>query len=400
MKIHYFNPGHETAVLNASPYYMAPANVVAMQRELAFLPAWYGERNDLVLVEDRADEYYKWLAKNLPGLPKPLITEEINNYPDAEISLWGVSPQSVHFFEELKNKYETDLVIPEWKDNYLYLNSRLAAHDCLIALIKQIPLLSESVIPHFYTQLEDISKIVETSPYQLLAKAPYSSSGRGLLWLPVTGLTRTENQILHGIIKKQGNVSVERVLDKQVDFAMEFISDGNGGIEFVGYSLFHTNIKGGYEYNYIDSQKNIENILTEKIAPPLLNNVKENLIKILSEKYSPLYKGCIGVDMLIYKEDNEYKLQPCLEINMRYNMGYLAYYLSKNLVVPDSRGKFYIDFSPKDEETYINHLQMKKEFPIFIENGKIKYGYLSLVPVTKSNRYRAYILIEKPEILS
>lgn len=380
-------------MLNASPYYMAPANVVAMQKELAFLPAWYGERNDLVLVEDKTDEYYKWLAENLPGLPKPVIEEEINSYPDAEISLWGVSPQSVHFFEEVKNKYETDMVIPEWEKDYSYLNSRLAARDCLIELIKQIPQLSGSVIPHFYTQLEDVAKVVETSPYQLLAKAPYSSSGRGLLWLPVTGLTRTENQILHGIIKKQGNVSVEKVLDKQVDFAMEFISDGNGGIEFVGYSLFHANTKGGYEYNYIDSQKNIENILTENITPSLLDSVKEKLIKILSVKYSLLYKGCIGVDMLIYREGNEFKLQPCLEINMRYNMGYLAYHLSKNLVAPDSKGKFYIDFSPKVGETYSNYLQMKKEYPAFLENEKLFYGYLPLAPVNKESRYHAYILI-------
>lgn len=394
MKIHYFNPGHETAVLNASPYYTAPANIATMQKELAFLPAWYGNVGDLVLVDNKANEYYNWLTNNLPHLPRPIETEDVQKYNNAEISLWGISPQSIHLFKELESKYALDLDIPEWNDNYLDLNSRQTARDCLIELAKQIPLISESIIPHFYTQLEDISKAVDTTAYQLLAKAPYSSSGRGLLWLPVTGLTQTENQILHGIIKKQGSVSIEPALDKHIDFAMEFISGGNGDIQFVGYSLFHTNKKGGYEYNYIDSQKNIESILSEKIPLFLINTVKENLIKILSEKYASLYKGCIGVDMLIYKESNEFKLHPCLEINMRYNMGYLAYFLKKNLIDENSKGKFCIDFQPQFGETYKKHLLMEKEFPVSFKDKKIQSGYFPLVPICEDNKYRAYLLIE------
>ncbi|MFV0328311.1 MAG: hypothetical protein ACK5KL_00605 [Dysgonomonas sp.] len=395
MKIHYFNPGHETAVLNASPYYMAPTNVVAMQKELAFLPAWYGKGNDLVLVDDKTNEYYKWLAYNFPNLPKPITVDELKGYDSAKVALWGISPQSVHYFEELKRGYATDITIAEWKEDFSYLNSRQAARDCLIKLIKQIPQLSSSIIPHFYTHLEDVSKAVDDSPYQLLAKAPYSSSGRGLLWLPVTGLTRTENQILHGIIKKQGSVSVEQVLNKQTDFAMEFMSDGKGKVDFVGYSLFQTNTKGGYESNYIGSPEDIESILSEKVSLSLINDVQEHLIKLLTEKYSSIYEGCIGVDMLIYRDDNEFKLQPCVEINMRYNMGYLAYYLSKNFVAANSKGKFYIDFNPKIGKTYINHLQMEKEYPLSLENNKIKCGYLPLVPITEESRYRAYILIDK-----
>ncbi|MFG5858437.1 MAG: hypothetical protein ACLTWE_13505 [Dysgonomonas mossii] len=395
MNIHYFNPGHETAVNNASPYYTPPANIAAMQEELSFLTAWYADREDKVLVDSKDEVYYSYLTEQFSALAQPISQNELKLYRYANVSLWGVSPQAIRYFEELNKELEINLNIPEWSDEYKYLNSRLAARDCLSELINSIPLLSQAVIPQFYTNLDDINKAVDTSIYQLLAKAPYSSSGRGLLWLPTTGLTRTENQILHGILKKQGSVSIERVLDKQMDFAMEFMADGKGNIAFAGYSLFYTNAKGSYEANYIGSQKSIIEQLSEKISLDLLDSVKNKLINILSEKFATLYNGCIGVDMLIYLEDNEYKLHPCVEINMRYNMGFLSCRLYENYIATHSCGKFYIDFKPKAEEMYNNHLLMEEKHPIRIENGRITSGYLSLCPINKSNRYRAYVLVEE-----
>lgn len=395
MNIHYFNPGHETAVNNASPYYTPPANIAAMQEELSFLPAWYADQGDKVLVDSKDEVYYSYLTEKFSTLAQPVSQNELKLYRDANVSLWGVSPQAIRYFEELNKELEINLDIPQWSEEYKYLNSRLAARDCLSELINSIPLLSQAVIPQFYTNLDNINRAVNASAYQLLAKAPYSSSGRGLLWLPTTGLTRTENQILHGILKKQGSVSIERVLDKQMDFAMEFMADGKGNIAFAGYSLFYTNAKGGYEANYIGSQESIIEQLSEKISLDLLDSVKGKLINILSEKLTTLYNGCIGVDMLIYLEDNEYKLHPCVEINMRYNMGFLTCRLYENYIATQSCGKFYIDFNPKAEEMYNNHLLMEEKHPIRIENGKITSGYLSLCPINRSNRYRAYVLVEK-----
>ena len=395
MKIKYFNPGHETAVNNASPYYTPPANIAAMQEELSFLPAWYADREDKVLVDSKDEVYYPYLTEKLSALAQPISQNELIRYRDADVSLWGVSPQAIRYFEELNKELEINLDIPEWSEEYKYLNSRLAARDCLSELINSILLLSQAVTPQFYTNLDNINRAVNASAYQLLAKAPYSSSGRGLLWLPATGLTRTENQILHGILKKQGSVSIERVLDKQMDFAMEFMADGKGNIAFAGYSLFYTNAKGGYEANYIGSQESIIEQLSEKISLDLLDSVKKKLIDIMSKKVATLYNGCIGVDMLIYLEDNEYKLHPCVEINMRYNMGFLTCRLYENYIASESYGKFYIDFNPKAEEMYKNHLLMEEKHPIRIENDKITSGYLSLCPINRSNRYRAYVLVEE-----
>ncbi|MBK5720315.1 hypothetical protein JGH11_05480 [Dysgonomonas sp. Marseille-P4677] len=394
--IHYFNPGHETAVKNASPYYTAPANIVTMQRELSFLPAWYSKQVDLVLVSSLDNyEYFNYLNNIFPALPKPISNIDMESQQGSDISLWGISPQAIYIFRELCHKYDLKLNIPEWKDEYTYLNSRNAARDCLNKLTDEISDISKDIIPHFFTNVEDIEKAVDDSPYKVLSKAPYSSSGRGLLWLPESGLTRTERQILHGTLKKQGSVSLERALNKQIDFAMEFLSDGKGNVTFAGYSLFYTNSKGGYEANYIGTQSSIEKILTTKISADLLSEVKESLIKILQEKYATLYKGCIGVDMMIYKETETYRLHPCLEINMRYNMGYLAIKIFENYISETSQGKFYIDFSAKEGIIEKKHIEMLEKYPIIFDKEKISKGYLSLCPIDKKNHYRAYILIEE-----
>ena len=392
MKIHYFNPGHETAVHNGSPYYTVPANIATMQQELAFLPAWYGNKDDLVLVE-KSDNYFSLLNKNIYNLPQPITQDELTKHNDSEISLWGISPQAVHYFNMLNKEYEVNLNIPKWHSEYKILNSRLNAKDCLTEIIRQIPQIQDSIIPQFHTELKEIDNAVRLSSVQLLAKAPYSSSGRGLLWLPISELTRTENQILHGILKKQGSVTLERVLDKTTDFAMEFLTDGNGGIQFAGYSLFETNSKGAYESNHLDSQQNIEKELTQNISLELLDKVKQALASILREKYAHLYKGCIGVDMMIYTDEEEYKLHPCVEINMRFNMGYLALKLFENFITPTSHGKFCIDFNSTEGSLYEQHITMQQKYPIQYQKGKIASGYLSLCPMNENNKYRAYILI-------
>lgn len=393
--IHYFNPGHETAVLNASPFYMAPANVAAMQQELAYLPAWYARRDDRVLVHDAADKgYVDFLSGYFDMLPKVVLREEIVSYGTDEICLWGISPQAIRLFKQMNEEYSLSLLVPAWNDRFTYLNSRRSAHDCLEKMIMAIPQVSQSLLPQICTTLDEVEDAVNSSRGQLLAKAPYSSSGRGLLWLPVNGLTRTEKQILHGIIKKQGTVLVEQVVDKQTDFAMEFMCDGQGGAGFEGYSLFETNSKGAYAGNCLMRQTDIEHILVSQIGSNLLEEVKRQLVIYLSSEYAPYYEGCVGVDMMLHREGGEIKMHPCVEINMRYNMGYLTLKLFENYIEPSAEGRFHIDFSSKKGEIYESHEGLKSKYPLITENGRMKSGYLSLCPVTPSSHYRAYVLIE------
>lgn len=392
--IYYFNPGHETAVKNSSPYYTAPANIAAMKKELSFLPAWYANSGDVVLVDEDIDEdFYNGLSDNLEFDIKAITGRNLIGYAQEEVCLWGISPQGVHFFEELNKEYSLELKIPQWQDEYIYLNGRQIAKDVLSELINLNASLSDSLLPQFYSQLEDIECEVRKADYQLLAKAPYSSSGRGLLWLPIGELTRTERQILHGALKKQGAVSIERALDRQVDFAMEFACDGNEQVQFVGYSLFETNKKGAYLGNILLPQSQIEERLGQMVSQDILDKTKTDLLHILSKKYAS-YKGYLGVDMMIYKENEAFCLHPCVEINMRANMGIVAINIQQRYLSPLSKGKFYIDFSAKDGEVYRKHSEMRDSYPLQLENSRLRRGYMPLCPVRPDSHYRAYVIAD------
>ena len=98
--------------------------------------------------------------------------------------------------------------------------------------------------------------------------------------------------------------------------------------------------------------------------------------------------------MLIYQNKNgDFAIHPCIEINTRYTMGMVALRISQKYLASKARGEMSITYESKPGEAYARHCFMKKAYPLEIEDGKIKEGYLSLCPVTKDTRYRAYILV-------
>lgn len=394
-ELYYFNPGHENAILNASPYYTAPANIIKMQHDLQCLPIWYASSQDYVYSEDHLPcDFHEFIKNNIQPVATIKTKKELDVSSTYSVHLWGISPQAIHVFKELNLSTGSLLRVPTWNQHLLDLNSRKTAQECLSLLIKDIPDISIEIIPRFFSELQNIEETVSQTKYQLLAKAPFSSSGRGLLWLPIGGLTRTERQILHGILKKQGSVSIEKILDKKVDFAMEFDIKSETEVIFEGYSVFETNNKGAYMGNYLDNQSNLESLLTSYIEPPLLNQIKQWLIKFLKTHFALYYQGCVGIDMMIYFENGYYKLHPCVEINVRDNMGLLALRISQNYMPKNTTGRFYIDFSSKENDIYNKHLQMQKEYPLVISQRKFHRGYFSLCPVSSGSKYRAYILLD------
>ena len=397
--IHFFNPGHETAVLNSSKYHMAPANVVSMQKELSFLPAWYANIEDFVLIDNNlSEEFISGITNFLDILPGTITQNDFllhkNKFVSQIICFWGITPQAIYLFDTINSKYQLNLNIPTWKEEYKLLNSRYIAKECLEFIIDKNNAFTPEIVPVFFHSLNNIKEYIEQNKdTQYLAKAPYSSSGRGLLWLPKGKLSCTELQILHGHLKKQESVSIEKALSKKLDFAMEFTTKEQI-VTFEGLSLFKTNTKGAYLGNILCSQQQIENEILQFIPLHLLKETKEALIQFIKKQIAPVYDGCIGVDMLVYEENSRFLLQPCIEINLRNNMGLLAIKLFENIIVENSSGFFNIDFSSTPGAIYNKHNEMKKQHPALIENKKIKSGYLSLCPVNRHNKYHAYILVE------
>ena len=396
--IHYFNPGNETAILNGSKYYQPANNQLKMQEELAFLPAWYANPNDFIFVKNNFSIDFLQKLNQLKPIAQAITLSDFihkkEKWNQQEVCFWGIAPNVIHLFEKINQEYNLDIQIPEWETELKELSSRYSSHFILGKLIHAIPKIEKDILPVFFYSIDDLEKQVISSQYKSVVKSPYSSSGRGLSWLPPKQLAQSERQIIGGMLKKQKTVSLEKALDKIFDFSAHFEISKNKTIHFIGYSLFETNNKGAYEKSLLFSQKEIEEKIRSFIDKTLIFDTINRLKKLLQERYSGFYSGNIGVDMMIYQSENTYKLHPCVEINMRKSMGYLAMQLQKNHIRDDSFGYFSIEYNKSSQDTYKQHIEMSNQFPLITENGLIKSGYLNLCPVTEDSNYHAYIKIK------
>lgn len=398
-KVHYFNPGHETAVLHGLENYTPPANVNRMIRELAYLPAWYADKNDLVYMKDNAfPQFLSSLPKELKPFPKAISQKELRLkktvLPEMEAAPWGLSPHSLHMFQELKRNYQMNMFVPEWKKEYFNLTGRQTAAECLDLIRLKLPDLPLPVTPKFCRRIREVEKyqILQNAPF--VVKTPYSSSGRGLLWLPERRLTAKERIWIDGAFKKQGTVSIECGLNKIQDFALEFYSDGEGNITFEGISVFGTEQQGSYSGNILGNQVYLRNLITKWVKEEVYYQIKNTVTEVLQSVYGSIYKGYLGVDMFVYKTKRDaYEIHPCVEINMRYTMGMVAIRLSEKYLTTTTVGDFHVTYEKTPGEAYERHRFMQETYPLVIENGKIKEGYLALCPVAEDTKYRAYILV-------
>lgn len=153
-------------------------------------------------------------------------------------------------------------------------------------------------------------------------KSPWSSSGRGVFVSDT--IDSPTSKRLQGFINSQGGfVSDTFYADKTLDFAMEFFITSEGKAEWLGYSVFAAAEHGAYGYNYVESQEALEMRILSQINndAELLNRLKTYHANHLCDKLKGKYEGPVGIDMIATADG---LIHPCIEINLRMNMGILA----------------------------------------------------------------------------
>lgn len=398
--MHFYNPGHEGVILNGTTSYNPSEKVRKLQQDLAALPVWYAAPGDYVFVENW---HHKGFLSSLPKELRPaaeilspeILEKKAKSLPALEAAPWGISRQSLFLFQRLKSKYGLDLEIPEWKEDYFRLTGRNTAIRCYEEIKRLLPDMELPPVPVVFRDLESVEAYIDTYPAPYVVKTPYSSTGRGLLWLNGRRkLNEKDKNWVGGAIRRQGHVSLAVVLDKTMDFALEFYSDGQGGTGYEGISLFSTNGRGAYDENLLASQHSLQARLEERLGTETFRRVKETVETVLRRTYSPFYKGCLGVDMVLYRrKDGTTGINPCIEINMRDTMGLAAVRLFEQYIHPDATGIFKTTFNETAANTYKQNQTFKQQHPITIENGKLRKGYLPLCPVTEGTNFATYVIV-------
>ena len=383
-----FNPWHDMALANYTPYYKIPSEILRMTDDLAFLPAWYAPDDALIKIPDV--ESAECFCSQISELRKDFHEKFTADIISCEISPWGWNPALVYM---LTNEGVGADFLPDIKqlDKIRHLSGRQRCVDVLKHFSSVEGVCGETFCCY---DMGEIKSHLH-SYGRIILKAPWSGSGRGLYRVSSENWNLNVEGWVSRILRTQGCVMVEPLYNKVCDFAMEFYSSSDGKVVFAGYSLFETDDFGNYKQNILMSDSRIESRLLEHgIRLEKLCEVKSRLLEIFNHMVGGCYTGYLGVDMMLCNENNRILLHPCVEINMRMNMGVVSRKVFDTYVSPASSGLFVIEHYNSDNEAIAFHKRMSDNAPLITDGGNsIRSGYLTLTPVQSTTRYQAYIIV-------
>ena len=393
-----FNPEHDMALSNGDKHFIAPKNIREMASDLAPL-----------LDVMNSEQFIVW------GWDHAIKTQ---------LQRMGVAADML----------PTDTALTALRA----CSERKSAHYLLRAFHADHPdgpYIGESILAY---SIGDVAAYAVQHGHIIL-KDPLSSSGKGLRHvnegeISLSSLKKVENWV-NALIRRHGYLTAEPYYDKVQDFAMEFCVRKEQ-CHFIGYSLFNTNHHGRYESNLLMADEKIEALLSQYIPQSALHEVQEwvmsNSLRIIPSEWDttqhPLY---FGIDMMIVKTtDNvhasehdaslptnrsasaaelntkfnsqlstpnfQFKLHPCVEINLRLNMGIIAHEVHQHLLTPDTEGSFHVTSFPNGEAAQLFYKEHTEQYPSIYQEEKITSGYLPLTPIYPHTRHHAYIIVTRP----
>ena len=389
-QLYIFNPWHDMALANFTPYYKVSAKILRMSHDLSFLPAWYAPDDALIHVADCSTvETFRSLVASFKDFSSERF---VSDTVSCEIRPWGWSPALVHMLSA-GGADIFFLLDSASLDKIRYLSGRQRCVEVLSQLSSVDGVCGETFC---CSKLEEVRMHLEANG-SLILKAPWSGSGRGLYRVCRQSWNANVEGWISRILRTQGCVMAEPIYNKVCDFAMEFYSSPEGTVSFAGYSLFETDDFGNYKQNILMCDSGIEeHLLSFGIQTATLHDVRERLLEIFSGMVSGYYTGYFGVDMMICNQNGEILVHPCVEINMRMNMGVVSRIIFDRYLCPSSRGKFVVEHYNSDGEAVLSHQKMSSSMPLVVDtSGRIKSGYLTLTPLQSVTRYHAYVIVKE-----
>lgn len=387
MKVYLFNPENDLALADGTWAYSAPPAAMRIANDLSTLPLWYADAEEYVYLPHIDQyEYYNKVSE-IFRLAKPYTKERFEKVD--EVSPWG---WSVQLHRRLKNlgMSEKGMLAESELEAVRELSNRITSIKILRSLKSKG--FDTPDIPEYFSNPDDVASYVN-SHERCVIKAPWSGSGKGIMW-GKGKVERPLEQFYKGVMKRQGGVVCEKFLNVVVEFAMEFQYTGEEVI-FAGYSLFTTS-NASYNGNILASDKDIERFISQYTSQTELYALRKCLSSVLNELLNGSgYRGYLGIDMMIYYDaEGCYKLNPCMELNLRMNMGMVSRIFYDKYVEADAVGCYRVAYFKNAGEALLLHERLRYEKPLLSNKSRICSGYINLSPVNSETSYMAYAIIE------
>ena len=290
-----FNPEHDLCLANGGKHYVPPASARSFAASSYGMMRWIYPSATCVSVSDVRAAY-----EHTGG--GPIVPWGWNLTLKNSLLMQGVR----------ESELPTDGVLDLWR--------RLQHRATLLPLQPY----SRAV-----TSDKEVEELLSKCP-DLLLKAPWSGSGRGLRWIS-NKMVDHDRAWLAKVVREQQCAIAEPRWAVLYDYALEYMVDGRG-LRFIGFSLFDT-ANGVYRCNQLLSDNEIE----RRVSFPL--QLRAVVEQWLNSQIVPHYLGPLGVDVIQDKEGRHH----ISEINLRHTMGLVAHEYLKHH--PESEG---LCFSAED----------------------------------------------------
>lgn len=302
--LHFYNPDTDYALAAGEHNYTPPESIRRVRARNALLPLQYMAHDDAILVIDN-DAIIPQETK-----AEILHLDSMSDWSSFRAAPWGWNHTVARFFFTYCPGI-TGIPSSEMLSNLRQLAHRRTATLFLTEVKKSGRFDSISLPLEFQSVDEAYSYYESKRDDGLFFKAPWSSSGRGILF--TAGVEDyLVKQWLSGTIAKQGSVMAEAFYPKTIDCATEWMIV-EGKPCFLGVSLFEASRRGKYHKNICGSQKDLRD---------RIGILDDDLIAIQSEALRTVvgkrYEGPLGIDMIVMPDN---RIHPCLEINFRHTMG-------------------------------------------------------------------------------
>lgn len=417
-----FNPEHDLALANGDRHFIAPRNIREMAHDLADI---------MEAILPSSDSESSFISPLASAHPVP----------------WGWDPAVVEQFKRMgitAQELPTDDALAALSRR----SERITAHQILCNFRKahtDNAFVGESIVARTFDEIADFAERHQ----HILLKAPLSGSGKGLRHVNKEGLPLSPSgggtpesseqsgggmlslssslkkveSWANALIRRHGYLTAEPYYNKVQDFAMEFIADATG-CHFIGYSYFITDEHGRYIASRLMSDAKAEDLLCTYVPRKALHKIRQWMILhhtdiIPSEWDTTRHPLPFGIDMMIVREskqstvnsqqstvnhpdsNSEFRIQnskftihPCVEINLRMNMGIIAHEIYRHLLTPDTEGTFRIARFPDNASLRAFHDEQTSLHPTIYLDNRLASGYKAITPINTGTTHLAYILCE------
>jgi len=369
-KLHLFNPENDLALAANLDHYTPPRAAVDLRRSGAMLPMWYADGGDRVICHGVNARWFDKVRTEFG-----IDVDVFDHIPSTRFELrpWGWSRAARTDF--LNEGFPLEMLPSDAALDVL----RMLSHRRTAALIaaEVASELGSTRIVASARETSDMSEVEAALAHgSVYIKAPWSSSGRGVLSSAVAGRERTLRQA-GDTISRQGSVMIEDAFDKVLDFARIY-ECRDGRCTALSTSVFVTDTRGAYVGNLLADEPTRRSRVERYVDAALFDDVSDAVRRAIERHVAPHYTGVVGVDMMASESG---RLVPVVEMNLRATMGYVANRIADRYLAEGKTGLFSVSprrgASPVDE--YV------------VEDHKLVSGRLDLVPAGLPFRIEAEV---------